>query len=87
MVTNIGCHLRSLLLIEYVAATASGHSAENAIQRKDKRKLPLPVCPIAFSLLMFDTPDAIPLVLLLEISTYKGVYHSHLLVPVVLTFG
>jgi len=33
-----------LLLIEYVAATAAGHSAENAIQRKDKRQLPLPFC-------------------------------------------
>jgi Organic solute transporter Ostalpha len=32
-----------LLLIEYVAATASGHNAENAMVRKDKRKLPIPV--------------------------------------------
>ncbi|KNZ82147.1 Transmembrane protein 184 like protein [Termitomyces sp. J132] len=31
-----------LLLIEYVAATASGHKAENAIARKDKHPLPLP---------------------------------------------
>ncbi|KAG5715393.1 Transmembrane protein 184 like protein, partial [Termitomyces sp. T112] len=33
-----------LLLIEYVAATASGHKAENAIARKDKHPLPLPFC-------------------------------------------
>ncbi|KAJ7429278.1 DUF300-domain-containing protein [Mycena galericulata] len=33
-----------LLLIEYVAATAVGHSAENAIARKDKRPLPMPFC-------------------------------------------
>ncbi|KAG7439476.1 DUF300-domain-containing protein [Guyanagaster necrorhizus] len=33
-----------LLLIEYVAATASAHSAENAIARKDKSKLPIPFC-------------------------------------------
>ncbi|TRM60659.1 organic solute transporter Ostalpha-domain-containing protein [Schizophyllum amplum] len=33
-----------LLIIEYVAATASNHDAENAIARKDKSKLPLPFC-------------------------------------------
>ncbi|KAJ7188182.1 organic solute transporter Ostalpha-domain-containing protein [Mycena filopes] len=33
-----------LLLIEYVADSASGHSAENAIARKDKRRLLLPLC-------------------------------------------
>jgi hypothetical protein len=33
----------SLLLIEFVAATAMGHNAENAIARKDKRSLPIPV--------------------------------------------
>jgi len=33
-----------LLLIEYVAATAIGHKAENAIQRKNKRQLPIPFC-------------------------------------------
>ncbi|KAF8060857.1 organic solute transporter Ostalpha-domain-containing protein [Lyophyllum atratum] len=33
-----------LLLIEYVAATASGRKAENAIARKDKRPLPIPFC-------------------------------------------
>ncbi|KAF8991474.1 hypothetical protein BDQ17DRAFT_1332847 [Cyathus striatus] len=32
-----------LLIIEYVAITAEGHSAEKAIERKDKRPLPLPV--------------------------------------------
>ncbi|RDB24596.1 hypothetical protein Hypma_008230 [Hypsizygus marmoreus] len=33
-----------LLLIEYVAATASGRNAEDAIARKDKRPLPIPFC-------------------------------------------
>jgi len=33
-----------LLLIEYVAATASGHKAESAIARKDKTALPIPFC-------------------------------------------
>lgn len=33
----------SLLLVEYVASTASGHSAENALMRKDKKALPFPV--------------------------------------------
>jgi len=33
-----------LLLIEYVAATAVGHHAENAIARKDKAALPIPFC-------------------------------------------
>ncbi|KAI0073973.1 DUF300-domain-containing protein [Panus rudis PR-1116 ss-1] len=33
-----------LLLIEYVAATGTGHSVDNAIARKEKSKLPLPFC-------------------------------------------
>ncbi|KAF8123588.1 organic solute transporter Ostalpha-domain-containing protein [Boletus edulis] len=33
-----------LLLIEYVAETASGHSALKAMERKDKRPLPIPFC-------------------------------------------
>ncbi|ESK97064.1 transmembrane protein 184c [Moniliophthora roreri MCA 2997] len=33
-----------LLLIEYVAATASNRDAKNALARKDKRKLPMPLC-------------------------------------------
>jgi len=33
-----------LLLIEYVADTATGHKAEKAMERKDKRKLPIPFC-------------------------------------------
>ncbi|KAF9244460.1 organic solute transporter Ostalpha-domain-containing protein [Melanogaster broomeanus] len=33
-----------LLLIEYVAATASGHNALMAMERKDKRPLPMPFC-------------------------------------------
>ncbi|KAH8832717.1 DUF300-domain-containing protein [Flagelloscypha sp. PMI_526] len=33
-----------LLLIEYVSSTASNHSAENAMARKDKSALPIPFC-------------------------------------------
>ncbi|KAF7376190.1 hypothetical protein MSAN_00034100 [Mycena sanguinolenta] len=33
-----------LLLIDYVAESAHGHKAENAIARKDKRRLMLPLC-------------------------------------------
>lgn len=33
-----------LLLVEFVAGTASENKAENAIARKDKRPLPLPFC-------------------------------------------
>ncbi|KAJ7497348.1 DUF300-domain-containing protein [Mycena latifolia] len=36
--------LARLLLIEYVADSATGHSAENAIARKDKRRLLFPLC-------------------------------------------
>lgn len=32
-----------LLLIQYVAATAAGNDVNNAIARKDKSKLPMPV--------------------------------------------
>ncbi|KAH8982094.1 DUF300-domain-containing protein, partial [Lactarius akahatsu] len=33
-----------LLLIEYVASTAAGHSTEGALARKDKQTLPIPFC-------------------------------------------
>ncbi|CAK5282116.1 unnamed protein product [Mycena citricolor] len=33
-----------LLIIEYVADTATGHKAEDAMARKDKRPLPMPFC-------------------------------------------
>ncbi|KDR71551.1 hypothetical protein GALMADRAFT_253889 [Galerina marginata CBS 339.88] len=33
-----------LLIIEYVAATGSGHSADKALERKDKKSLPIPFC-------------------------------------------
>ena len=36
--------LHRLLLIEYVAATAADHDIKNAIARKEKKKLPLPLC-------------------------------------------
>ncbi|KAF9481499.1 DUF300-domain-containing protein [Pholiota conissans] len=33
-----------LLIIEYVAATAHGHSTDKALERKDKMPLPMPFC-------------------------------------------
>ncbi|KAJ3813928.1 DUF300-domain-containing protein [Lentinula aff. lateritia] len=33
-----------MLLIEFVAASGTGHKAESSIARKDKRKLPFPFC-------------------------------------------
>lgn len=33
-----------LLLVEYVASTAAGHSSEGALARKDKQTLPIPFC-------------------------------------------
>ncbi|KAH9970659.1 DUF300-domain-containing protein [Russula compacta] len=33
-----------LLLIEYVASTAAEHTAEDALARKDKKSLPIPLC-------------------------------------------
>ncbi|KAH9970660.1 organic solute transporter Ostalpha-domain-containing protein [Russula compacta] len=33
-----------LLLVEYVASTAAGHTAEGALARKDKKSLPFPFC-------------------------------------------
>jgi hypothetical protein len=32
-----------MLIIEYVASTATGHSEQAALERKDKRALPIPV--------------------------------------------
>ncbi|XP_006456404.1 hypothetical protein AGABI2DRAFT_228341 [Agaricus bisporus var. bisporus H97] len=40
----IGLSAFLLLLISYVAATAAGGSAEKALERKDKRPLPIPFC-------------------------------------------
>lgn len=58
----------SLLLIEYVAATALNHDAENAIARKDKRPLPLPVSLV----LCNSCSDSWMLVLLLAIPANEG---------------
>ncbi|KAG9015689.1 hypothetical protein FRB90_004441 [Tulasnella sp. 427] len=41
---TISAFLLVLLLIQYVAATASDYTAEGALARKDKKKLPLPLC-------------------------------------------
>ncbi|KAG2019640.1 DUF300 domain-containing protein [Coprinopsis cinerea AmutBmut pab1-1] len=42
--TNRAQQRQILLIIEYVAATATGNSAHKAIERKDKRPLPIPFC-------------------------------------------
>ena len=34
---------KRLLLIDFVASTATGHSAKKALERKDKKSLPIPV--------------------------------------------
>lgn len=46
--TASSLNLLSLLLIQYVAASASGHSAEAALKRKEKQPLPLPLCCFRF---------------------------------------
>lgn len=77
-------HFPRLLLIEYVAATASGHDAENAIARKDKRKLPIPVCPFVRLFLWRSKSVIRMIVLLLEVSSDKGMFaklHLQLLKP------
>jgi hypothetical protein len=45
----------SLLLVEYVASTATGRDARKAIARKDKTALPIPVR--AFTVTMQTLPD------------------------------
>lgn len=57
----------SLLLIEYVAATAAGNSAERALERKDKRPLPIPVELIPIPMEHGHLLIVIGVVLLLEI--------------------
>ncbi|KAI0276227.1 DUF300-domain-containing protein [Russula aff. rugulosa BPL654] len=37
-----------LLLVEYVASSATGHSAEGALARKDKKRLPIPFCCLRY---------------------------------------
>jgi len=59
-----------MLLIEYVASTAIGHSAEGALARKAKQPLPAPVRVsdrMSYRLLTGHT-----LVLLLAISTHQS---------------
>ncbi|KAJ2913900.1 hypothetical protein MD484_g6514, partial [Candolleomyces efflorescens] len=70
--------IRRMLIIEYVAATAVGNSANKAIERKDKRPLPIPV---SFSSTLRAGSQTEPtlitlvpvvVVLLLAISAYKA---------------
>lgn len=64
------CPYNRLLLIEFVAATAAGRDATKAIERKDKRSLPIPV---RISLdIRYNYMLILPIVLLLEIPTNKG---------------
>ena len=65
-----------MLLIEFVASTAIGHSAESALARKDKQSLPIPVRVfdrMSYRLLIEHT-----LVLLLAISTHESAPHIRL---------
>lgn len=72
LLVNLTSPHNSLLLIEFVAATASGHNAEYAIARKNKRPLPIPASDLSVLLLNLYL-DSFS-VLLLEISTHQGRY-------------
>ena len=65
-----------MLLIEYVASTAIGHSAEGALARKDKQPLPAPVS--LFERMSFRLLTGHTLVLLLAISTHESASHPGL---------
>lgn len=60
-----------LLLIEYVARTSLDHDVKDAIARKDKRKLPLPVGPLIF-ISGSQIYLSLCVVLLLAVQTDKG---------------
>ncbi|KAF8979613.1 hypothetical protein BDQ17DRAFT_1367679 [Cyathus striatus] len=65
-----------LLIIEYVAMTAEGHSAEKAIERKDKPPLPLPVSD-TFVLASLPIPRALfPFTAQLRTVQYVGRFAS-----------
>jgi len=59
-----------MLLIEYVASTAIGHSAEGALARKAKQSLPAPVR--VFERMSYRLLTGHALVLLLAISTHES---------------
>lgn len=65
-----------LLLIEFVAATATDGDATKAIERKDKRPLPIPVRILLDN--FYNYMLISPIVLLLEIPTDEGML---LLIP------
>jgi hypothetical protein len=70
-----------LLLIEYVAATASDDKAENAIARKDKQPLPFPVCQFSEQLRLFGLIQIA--VLLLAISANEGAWYLLSFLPII----
>ena len=47
---------KRLLLIDFVASTASGHSAKKALERKDKKSLPIPVRLSQFDQVIVSEP-------------------------------
>lgn len=63
-----------LLLIEFVAASGTGHKVESSISRKDKRKLPIPVRPF-LDAERNKHAHCVGIVLLLEISTNQGTFN------------
>ena len=64
----------SLLLIDFVASTAHSHKAENAILRKDKTALPIPVsCARPEEKVNADCGS----VLLLAFQANEGLFHVH----------
>ena len=72
MLSNV---LRSLLLIEFVASTAIGNDVKNAIARKDKSSLPIPVS----TTVLLERYNGLmrPAVLYVEISADEGLFHVH----------
>lgn len=72
MLSNI---FHSLLLIEFVASTATGNDVKNAIARKDKSSLPLPVSATVLSERCNGLMRSA--VLYVEISADEGLFHVH----------
>jgi len=65
-----------MLLIEYVASTATGHSAEGALARKNKQSLPFPVW--VFERMSYRLLTEHMSVLLLAISTHESAPYAGL---------
>jgi hypothetical protein len=65
-----------MLLIEYVASTATAHSAEGALARKDKQPLPFPVS--VFERMSYCLLTEQMSALLLAISTHESAPYAGL---------